>query len=87
MRLDDLLNQGNAPGNRTLTRYDGLSGVLSHLKPFVPIVKQLTTAQVELLNLKTINFAYQEIYSCSKYAEADDWMKGLGRWSTTGHAS
>ena len=46
-----------------------------------------TADQVELLNLKTINFAYQEIYSCFKYAEADDWMKGLGRWSTTGHAS
>ena len=38
--------------------------------------------QVELLNLKTINFAYQEIYSCFKYAEVDNWMKGLGRWST-----
>lgn len=41
-----------------------------------------TANQVELLNLKTINFAYQEIYSCFKYAEADDWMKGLGCWST-----
>jgi hypothetical protein len=46
-----------------------------------------TADQVELLNLKTINFAYQEIYSCLKYAEADDWMKGLGRWSRTKHTS
>ena len=38
-----------------------------------------TADQVGLLNLKTINFACQEIYSCSKYAEADDWMKGFGR--------
>ncbi len=46
-----------------------------------------TADQVELLNLKTINFAYRELYSCFKYAEADDWMKGLGRWSTTGQVS
>lgn len=43
---------------------------------------QATAKKVELLNLKTINFACQEIYSCFKYAEADDWMKGIGRWST-----
>jgi len=41
---------------------------------------QATTDKVELLNLKTINFAYQEVYSCFKYTEADNWMKGLGRW-------
>ena len=41
-----------------------------------------TADQVELLNLKTINFAYQEIYSCFEYAEADDWMKGVGHRST-----
>lgn len=42
-----------------------------------------TADKVELINLKTINFADQEIYSCFKYTEADDWMKGLGRWRTT----
>jgi hypothetical protein len=46
-------------------------------------LKKATADQVELLNLKTINFAYQEIYSCTKSDEADDWMKGIRRWSTT----
>lgn len=40
-----------------------------------------TPEQVAGLNLETIKFADQEIYSPFKYYEADDWMKGLGRWS------
>lgn len=40
-----------------------------------------TPDQVELINLKTMNLAYKEIYSPSKYAEVDEWMKRIGRWA------
>lgn len=41
-----------------------------------------TPEQVADLNVKVIRFADQEIYSPSKYCEADDWMKSVGRWCT-----
>jgi len=43
-----------------------------------------TPIQVAGLNLETIRFAINEIYSSSKCTEADDWMKGLERWSSKG---
>ena len=48
---------------------------------------QRTTAtpeQLADLNLETLMFADQEIYSPFEYPEADDWMKGLGGWSLPG---
>lgn len=43
-----------------------------------------TPIQVAGLNLETIRFADQEVYSPSEYPQADEWMKGLGRWSARG---
>jgi len=39
-----------------------------------------TPEQVAGLNLETIKFAEQEIYSPFKYPEANDWMNAVGRW-------
>lgn len=41
-----------------------------------------TPEQVAGLNVEVIRFAEKEIYSSSKYCEADDWMKSVGRWRT-----
>jgi hypothetical protein len=46
------------------------------------IQHRLATADEVLgLNLETISFADREVYSPFEHPEADDWMKGLGRWS------
>jgi len=42
---------------------------------------KLSLEQVAGLNLEIIKFADREVYSPFEYPEADDWMKGLGRWS------
>ena len=39
-----------------------------------------TPEQLIGLNLETMRFADQEVYSLLKYREADDWMKATGRW-------
>lgn len=47
-------------------------------------IQQATPEQVVGLNLETIRFADQEVYSPFKYQEADDWMKAAGRWHPSG---
>ena len=39
-----------------------------------------TPIQVVGLNLETIRFAKNEVYSTFEYPEANDWMKAVGRW-------
>jgi hypothetical protein len=51
---------------------------------FYMVQTTATPEQRAGLNVEVIRFADQEIYSPSEYHEVDDWMKGLGRWSTRG---
>jgi hypothetical protein len=39
-----------------------------------------TPDQVAGLNLETIMYANKEVYSPFEYQEAEDWMRGVGRW-------
>jgi len=43
-----------------------------------------TPVQVAGLNLETIRFAINEIYSSFECSEAHHWMKGFGRWRSKG---
>lgn len=47
-------------------------------------IQQATPDQVVGLNLETIRFADQEVYSPFQYQEADDWMKAAGCWHPSG---
>jgi hypothetical protein len=51
-------------------------------KPYIIKRFRVTPDQVTGFNLVTIMFANQEVYSPFKYPEADDWMKGAGRWGS-----
>lgn len=58
--------------------------IMAYEKPFGVRIATATSEQVVGLNLDTITFADQEIYSPSKYSEAYNWMRRRGRWKPQG---
>jgi hypothetical protein len=54
--------------------------LMFYSEPSVIAIQQATPEQVAGLNLETMRFADQEVYSTFEYPEANDWMKAVGRW-------
>lgn len=58
--------------------------IMAYEKPFGIRITTATSKQVAGLNLETIIFANQEIYSPSGYPEAYNWMRLRGIWKPQG---
>jgi len=58
--------------------------IMCYAEPTGIRITSATPEQTEGLNLETITFADQEIYSQFEYLEAYYWMKRIGKWASQG---